>query len=510
MQTYIIISSLVGLAAGFGLSLILNRTKGEKAQEQADRIIRDAKRKAEEIEAQLTDESIALRSKMVRIHEEQEKSLSGIKKRISIREETLKKREEKAQERIDQLEACQKRIAKIQDEKQELSVKAESELLAKTGLNLDDIKSKIKKDLTKESDEFFKTLVVKKEQFTKDNAIKKGCNILKSIMQKYVGPSSVVPLDRTVEIKQDVVKARVLGKKGANILYFEEKTEVSVIVDDQPGFFTVSCFNLVKQEIARRALEKLTKKKEIDEKVIDEAIESATQETNSHLEKVGIEAAEIIGIEKRDPELMQMIGRLKYRTSYGQNILYHSMEIAFFSAMMAAEIGADIHTAKLGGFYHDLGKAIDQEVGGSHDHLSKEILEKFDYSWEIVHAAWTHHDAIPIETVEAQIVKAADAISSGRPGARSESSEQYYERIQALETMAKDTDGVKKAYAVSAGREIRTFMDENKIKDEDMQAIADKLASQIEESLAYPGTIKVNLIRTLNAVDIANKNQKSQ
>ena len=220
--------------------------------------------------------------------------------------------------------------------------------------------------------------------------------------------------------------------------------------------------------------------------------------------KEGVRAAEIVGIEKRDRELMVLIGRMKYRTSYGQNILYHSIEIAFFCEMLADAIGADSHVAKMAGFYHDIGKAIDQEVGEPHDYLSKQILEKFDYPWEIVHAAWTHHDAEPPETIEAQLVKAADALSGSRPGARTESAESYYERVQALEGLALDLTGVKKAYAVSGAREIRTFLDEDQIRDSEMPELAKKLAGEIEEQLTYPGKIKVNLIRILNAIEYAN------
>jgi ribonuclease Y len=509
MSTTIIITFfilfIISSASGYTLTGVFAAKVSSRSHLAQSRIVSKAKKEADLILSE-ADEQVLVRKKKIKdMQSTYQETSELLQKRVDLKEQTLKKRDAKntaIKYKYEKLEA-EINVLKVALAQRRESL--ENELTKKAGLTAGEAKEVISIDLEKDYSPFFEQSGNKYVENCKEIAHKQAIHFLKSIMQKYAEPSSVDHLDKTIKVPRDVIKGKLIGRGAKNLVYLEEQTGADIIFEDQRGFITVSCFNLFIQETVKNAIIKLMRLDKIDTEAIDKALFDARSELDVKLQKIGTKAADIIGIENRDPELMKLIGRLKYRTSYGQNILYHSMEKAYFSAQMAAEIGADTEVAKLGGFFHDLGKAIDQEVEGSHDYLSKELLEKFGFSYEVVHAAWTHHDAIPIETVEAQIVKAADAISAGRPGARTESAQMYVERIQGLEKIAYETKGVKKAFALSAGRELRTIIDENTVKDEEMQAIAEKMASEIEANLAYPGKIKVNLIRTVESIDYANK-----
>lgn len=502
MLVPVVITGGVGLVGGYVLANWRKQTELRSAGKRATLILNDAKGEAQE----LREETAQVRHQMeVRLHErelEQKERLEMTSRRLDI----LQKQAQKWDHRVELLQKRRLELAgsieSVDTQLAGIGTEQIKRLVEKTGQQQETVVQQLQDKYLADFQMDFEKYQQKLEHFTKEDAPKTARKLLTGIMNRYSEPSSVERFNNTITIKQDKAKGRLIGKAGKNINYFEEQAQVAVIFNDQgPNQITVSSFHLLRREIAKLALQNLIKKPVIDEKIIDKALTEARMEIDKILEKLGRWAADIIDLptDKRDPELLRLMGRLKYRTSYGQNILYHSLEIAFFSAMMAAEIGADIEVARLGGFFHDLGKAIDQDddVDKPHDHLSKEILERFGFSWEIVHAAWTHHDAIPIETVEAEIVKAADAISAGRPGARSESAEDYYARIAALEEMAMKQPGADKVFAMSAGRELRLFLNPEAIKDEEMPKIAADLAHEIEENLSYPGKIRVNLVRSL-------------
>lgn len=467
-----------------------------------------AKKKAALIVEEADEYKIKISRKIQSLVSSSQENTVLLEKRIALKEGTLKKRNQKIEEKENAVLLNEQDINGLKVNIAQSREVLEDALTKKAKLSVGEAKETLFSGLESDFAAYFELSGNRYVENCKDNANKEAIHHLKSVMQKYSEPSSVDHLDKTIKVPKDITKGRLIGRGAKNLVYLEEQTGADIIFEDQEGVITVSCFNLVIQETVKNAIIKLMKLDKIDFEAIDNALIQSRKELDLKLEKIGSEAAEIIGLKQTDPELMILIGRLKYRTSYGQNILYHSLEIAYFSAHLASEIGADVEVAKIGGFLHDIGKAIDQEVNGSHDYLGKEIMEKFGFSWEEVHAAWTHHDAIPIETVEAQIVKAADAISAGRPGARTESAQMYIERIQGLEKIALNTSGVKKAFALSAGREIRTIIDETKVTDQQMEEIAQKMASEIEENLAYPGKIKVNLIRTLESIDYANRGVK--
>lgn len=507
--TFLIAGSVLGTALGFILGSTTQSKKKVSLQKAIDKKLRLTEQKVKAYEAESEELKSVHELRIKSLEEDLAEITETTTKRIELKEQSVKKREEKNAQRSELLEQFEQQAATYKLSLAQKNEEMGKILTQKSGVSPDKAKETLADHLAKSFEHHFEVKEARLIENTKECAPKQAIQILKSVMQKYVEPSSVDHLDKTLKIPHDIIKGKLIGKDGVNITYLEEQIGVDIVFEHEPGHVTVTCFNLVSQEIARMTIKRLFKAHDINHKIIDEALADARAEMSEILLAVGTEACQKIGIKQNDPEFLKLVGRLKYRTSYGQNILYHSYEIAYFSALMAAEIGADIEIAKVGGFLHDLGKAIDQEVEGSHDQLSKEIMERFGFSWEEVHAAWTHHDAIPIETVEAQIVKAADAISAGRPGARTESAQMYIERIQGLERLALETTGVKKAFALSAGREIRTIVDELAIKDEDMQAIAETLADQIEDNLKYPGKIKVNLIRSVEAHAIAKHGAKT-
>ena len=498
----------VTLIIGYAISKMRFTSTKMAATQKAATMLTEAKENEAAIRKTTAENQHSAKKRLLDVENEVKERLETVKKRLDLLEKQDQKWEDRLSNMANQKNKISNELTESQEKITKLNGQELKELMVKTGENSESVLTELEAKYISEFQMDYEKFIQKSEYFTKEEAPKVARSILTSIMNRYSEPSSVDRLENNITVHQDKAKGRIIGKGGMNINYFEEKANVYVLFNDQgPEVITVSCFHLLRREIARIALTKLIKLNAIDEKAIDKALAEAKTEMDVQLEKIGKWAADIIDLpmDKRDPELLRLMGRLKYRTSYGQNILYHSLEIAFFSSMMASEIGADVDIARLGGFFHDLGKAIDQDddVDKPHDYLSKELLEKFDFSWEIVHAAWTHHDAIPIETIEAELVKAADAISAGRPGARSESAEDYYARINALEAMAKDEKGVDKVFAMSAGRELRLYMNPDTIQDDEMPAIAAHLKNNIETNLSYPGKIKVNLIRQLTAVDYA-------
>lgn len=334
-------------------------------------------------------------------------------------------------------------------------------------------------------------------------SVREGKNILEGAIYRY-GASTSVEHDRgEMIVQRDEIKGRIIGRGGRNIAFFEELFSVDVIFNDEPNTIIISSFNLVLREVARAALIRLMRERIISEETITRVKPLAEQDVDKILIREGEKTVKQLGLTKLSPEFIKLIGRLKFRTSYGQNILAHCFEVSNFSKLIAGEIGADVHIAAVAGFFHDIGKAIDQEVTGSHDVLTKELLEKYGFDPAIVHAAWTHHNAAPQETVEAKIVQAADAISAGRPGARAESLERYLAKIKDLEETALSFGGVKKAFTINAGREVRVVVEPEKVNDVGVGQLANDIAAKVQEKGGYPGKVKVTTIRLTKVTDYA-------
>lgn len=511
MITFLFGGLIVGGAAGYAKTRYFSSIEATKAI----KVLAEATEEKDEILKKHGTWQESSRKRLKDWGMENQEHLDTFNKRGVLLETKLKKWDDKNGQFNGQNNKILEAMKNLKEERDLFLEKTFSALEKSSGIVRDDMLKQLKSDFDSRFSLDYDRYLNKYDTYAEDMAPKRARGILTGVMNRYSEPSSVDRFPNFITIPYDKVKGRIIGKEGRNIAYFEKKADVSVIFNDgDPNTLTVSCFHLLRREIALRALTKLCREKSIDEAIIDHAIERARYEVDKELLKIGLKMAKIIELPKQyqKEKLLKLIGRLKYRTSYGQNILYHSLEVAYFCAMLASEIGADVEVARYAGFFHDLGKAIDQDDGidDPHDLLSKKILEEFDFPWEIVHAAWVHHDAEPAETVEAVLVKIADTLSASRPGARAESSDDYYSRIQALEGLALDTEGVEKVLTMSGGREIRTFVDTKAVSDSDMKKIAEGLAGRIEDTLSYPGKVRVNVIRQFWAKRKANDPKASK
>lgn len=433
--------------------------------------------------------------------------------RIKKTEELLKYKEENNERKERKLDEIRLKIATYKEEYQSLSDSIRrmeeaslEKLTAKTNCRIEDLKKEILIRHETELKEENTRKLAEIEENLKENAVKKANSILVGTMQRLCSPTSVETRAVIIKVPKDHIKGKIVGRYGSNLEILENLLDVAVVFNDLPNSISLSAFNLVTRRIAEVTIEKLTKVKgDINKLVIERMVKEAERETDKELFAIGEEALKQMGIKSGNKDFIRTVGRLKYRTSYGQNIMKHSMEVGWISAMIGSEIGLDVKICKNAGFLHDLGKAIDQEaeVKDGHDRLTKELMEKFGFSGEEIHAAWAHHDAIRQETPEALIVKASDAVSGGRPGARQDSLERYMEKMQAIDSTVYSFQGVKKSFAMSAGREVRIYVDPEIITDEKMKGMAKDVAKKIEENVTYPGKIKIKLIRRIKNMETA-------
>lgn len=464
----------------------------EKVKEEAKQIILEAKEKADKI---IED---------ARIDEKNRKSqVDKLEARLLEREELLDKR----QLELDAKEKENKEIyEKIQQVKSELEKLQQSELatlekIAKMSTN--EAKEELFKRLEKSYQEELIETMRQLETNRKENIEKRAKEIMVDAIERYAHTNVGELTTTALELPSDEIKGKIIGREGRNIRHFEKLTGVELILDDTPNTVILSSFNPVRRAVASLALEKLIKDGRIQPVKIEEKVAEAQAEVREIIKKQGEEATYETGILDLPPELVQLLGRLYFRTSYGQNALTHSIEVSLLAGALAEELGAKVEVAKKAGLLHDIGKAVDQEIEGTHLELGRKILMKYKMPEEVIKAMQAHHGDYPVETVEAAIINAADAISASRPGARKESLEAYLKRLGSLEEIATSFEGVEKAYAVSAGREIRVFVFPEKIDDAGAMQLARNIADQIEEKLKYPGEIKVTVVRETRAIEIA-------
>ncbi|MCX6763350.1 MAG: ribonuclease Y, partial [Candidatus Moranbacteria bacterium] len=450
------------------------------------------------------------KKKSVQILEEAKKREADRESQIMRLEERLSKREEFLDRKMDELEKgrdiLEKKVVEIKQMKKDAEETRRQELkrLEKiAGFSKEDAK-KVLLQLTEEEN---RDLIAKKmkvlEKEGREELDKKAKDIMTQAIQKYGGTHSAEITTSTVSIASDELKGRIIGREGRNIKALEKLTGIEIIVDDTPEAIVVSGFNPVRREIARIAIEKLVADGRIHPTKIEEAVEYAKKEIENKIREAGEAAVFDVGVAGLDPKLIRVLGRLRYRTSYGQNVLLHSLEVAHLSGALAAELGADVPLAKKAGLLHDIGKAVDHEVEGTHVEIGIKILQKFNIGKEIIDAMKSHHEDYPFETPESIIIAAADAISASRPGARKDTLEDYLKRLGELEEVANAFEGVEKTYAIQAGREIRVFVKPEQIDDLAAMKLSRAIADKIEQDLKYPGEIKVNVIRETRATEVA-------
>jgi len=462
------------------------------AKEEAQKIVEQADKKAGEILNQTKQE--------VKEKETQQKQ---VQERLAKKEEMLDKRqldlskqEETAKKQIEE-------IKEIRTKTEEIKAGAEKKLLEIAKLSEEDAKERLLSDIEKRYEEDLIVRMQKMEAFGAEKLDKKAKEILSASIQRYGNSVASDAMATSITIPSDDIKGKIIGKEGRNIRAFEKAAGVDVIIDDTPGSITISAFDPVRRQIARVALENLILDGRIQPAKIEEAVEKARSEINKIIKEKGEQAAFECGVFNLDPRIISILGRLYFRTSYGQNVLQHSIEMAHISAVLAEELGADVTIAKAGALLHDIGKAVDHEIQGTHVEIGRRILQKFGADERIIQAMQAHHEEYPYETVESIIVQVADAISGGRPGARRDTVENYLRRLGDLESIATSFGGVDKAYAIQAGREVRVFVTPEHVSDIEAKKLARDIATRIEKELKYPGEIKVAVVRESRAIEYA-------
>ena len=475
----------------------------DKAREIIDEAIKAADAKKREASLEVKEETIKARHDFEKETKERRAELQKYEQRVLSKEETVEKKATVLERKEQSLTAKEKNIDTEKAQLQELQAKHLQELERISGLTSDQAKeqllSAVKEDVKHETAMYVKEM----ETRAKEDARKKAKEYVVTAIQKCAVDHVAETTISLVQLPNDEMKGRIIGREGRNIRSIENATGVELIIDDTPEAVVLSSFNPVRREIARIALEKLIVDGRIHPARIEEMVEKATKEDETMMREEGEAATLEIGVHGIHPELVRLLGRMKFRTSYGQNALKHSMEVAQLSGLLAAEIGVDVRMAKRAGLLHDIGKSIDHEVEGSHVELGVNLCKKYKENPIVINAVASHHGDEEPESLIACLVQAADAISAARPGARSETLESYTTRLKQLEEIADSFQGVDKTFAIQAGREIRVMVVPEQISDDDMILLARDISNQIEENLDYPGQIKVNVIRESRVVDYA-------
>jgi ribonuclease Y len=473
------------------------------AQRGADTILEDARSQQKEIILQGKDEALRLRSEVDVELKDRRAEVTRLERRLQQKEEAADKKVETMERREKTIHTRERELDTIRLELDGAREQQRLELERVAGLSTDEAKKLLLDEIEAEVREIAGRKIRQIEQETKEEANRRAMQILATAVQRcapeYVAESTV----SVVPLPSDDMKGRIIGREGRNIRALEAATHVDIIIDDTPEAIMVSCFDAVRREIARRAILKLVQDGRIHPARIEEVVLKATQEVDTVMQEEGERVAYEANVQGLHPELIRLLGRLKYRTSYGQNVLQHSLECSFIAAGIAAEIGADVSVAKTAALLHDIGKAVDHEVEGPHALIGAEIAKRLGRSSRIVHAIAAHHGEEEPATVEAFIVATADAISGGRPGARRDMLERYIQRLEALESVANSFDGVDKSFAIQAGREVRILVRPDSIDDLGATRLARDVAKRIEETLEYPGQNKVTVIRETRSVDYA-------
>ncbi|PVX27152.1 MAG: ribonuclease Y [Candidatus Bathyarchaeum sp.] len=495
----------------FGLGYFLRRQIAEKkiksAEERADEIVFEARKAAETAKKEklleAKEELHTLRADLEQETRERRGELQRLERRNLQKEETLdkktaaiEKKDEKLNTKMKQLEGREQAVEKLyQDQLDELE--------RISGYTTEEAKHKLLTDVEKEIRHDAVVLVKEIENKAKEEAEKKAQEIIAIAVQKCAADFVAESTVSVVNLPNDEMKGRIIGREGRNIRALESLTGVDLIIDDTPEAVILSSFDPIRRETARLALEKLIVDGRIHPARIEEMVGKARKEIAKQIKEAGENATFEAGIHNLHPELVKLLGRLRYRTSYGQNVLRHSLEVSYLAGVMAAELGADVRIAKRAGLLHDIGKAVDHEIEGTHIEIGMNLLRKYKESRDVVHAMSTHHGDYEPETIEAVLVTAADAISAARPGARRETLQTYIKRLETLEAIADGYEGVEKSFAIQAGREIRVMIIPEKVSDDDMIIMARNMKKRIEDELDYPGQIKVSLVRETRVVDYA-------
>ena len=506
---------MVGALIGYIIRKQVAKATNANAEARAEQILSEAKSKQQEVlqEAKNKRQELTLEAKeaAIKIIEEAKREetsrrneLQEIQKRLEKREELFDQKLIEFEDKKTKLEEKTKVVEERKEQIEAIKEEQAQKLQEIASLTKAEAEERLMHAVEETSREALMSRIRKLEQMTEEEIETHGRKVLSLAISRFASSQCVDTTTTSVELPTDEMKGRIIGKEGRNIKAIEMQTGTEIIVDDTPNMITVSGFSPIRRQVAKRALDILIKDGRIHPARIEEAVVEAKKALAQDIKKVGEEALYALGIpvSSIDPKLISVLGRLKYRTSYGQNVLQHSIEVAQVSAMMAEELGADVFVCKKGGLFHDIGKAVDHDMQGAHPEIGYNIMKKFGFPEEIAYQSIAHHEDKP-RTIEGSLVKAADAISGSRPGARKQSFEQFIQRMEELEKTAAGFDGVEKAYAIQAGREVRVFVQPQQIDDLTSYKLARDIANKIEAELQYPGEVKVTVIRETRAIEFA-------
>ena len=498
-----LIGALAGIAAGYILRQFVAQFRKDSVELEVKKLLLDAKTDAAKNidEAKLKAEGFLVEAR--REAKERESQIRKLEEKLLEKEDLVEKRRSDLDNEINLLKKKAEEIRKIREDAEKIEDRKREELEKIANLTEEEAKNQLLGSIEKKFESDILARIQKMELFGQEKLEEKAKNTLATIIQRLASSTASEVSTTSVNIPSEDLKGKIIGKEGRNIRALERAAGVEIIVDETPGSVIISSFDPVRRHIAKIALENLIVDGRIQPARIEETVDKAKTEIEKIIKDAGEKAAFEIGAFDIDPRLLMLLGRLKFRTSYGQNVLQHSIEMAHMSGMLAAELGGDINIAKKGALLHDIGKAVDHEIQGTHVEIGRRILQKFNVDQLVIQAMQSHHEEYPYETLESIIVQTADAISASRPGARRDTVENYLKRLEELESIASSFEGVEKSYAIQAGREIRIFVTPEKISDLEMKKLAREVANRIEQELKYPGEIKVHVIRENRAVDYA-------
>lgn len=498
-----LLAAVAGVAFGFGGATVVTRRKIGSAEHEATKTLEKAKREAADTVLKAKNDAAQTVDEARREEQTRRKELKEVEHRLVKREETLDQKLDELDKRSEKLRKQEDEVEGLKNEIRDIRLKQQEKLEKIAKLSKADAAEKLMEMTERDIQNDLKGLIAKLQNEAKDEAEDQAAVIITSAMERM---ASEVTAERTVtavKLPDEEMKGRIIGKEGRNIQSLQRETGVDVLVDDTPGMIVLSSFDPVRREIARQALEMLLKDGRVHPGRIEEVVEKARKQVQKEVIRAAEDAVREVGLAGIPKEIMQYLGELKFRTSYGQNVLKHSTEMAHIAGLIAEEVGADVKTCKYAALIHDMGKALSHKMEGKHHHISGEIARKYGVPEEVAHAAEAHHDDVEATTPEAVIIRVVDAVSAARPGARNISAENFAQRMQDLENVANNFKGVEKSYAISAGREIRVFVQPKRIDDLSAIKMARDIATKIESTMQYPGTIKVNVIRETRAIEFA-------
>lgn len=497
------ISAIMGVGLGYFLRYLIALGEKTSSETKVKQLLLDAKTRAQET----LDEAKGKADSLIESAKNEEKTalvqVRKMEERIIKREEQVEKRHSSLESEAEEIKEKVKKINKIKEDIDKLEEDKRKELEKVASLTEVEAKEQLLKDIEKKYEEDLLLRIRKLEISGREELERKAKDILSSIIQRLSSSTASEVTTTSVPIPSDDIKGKIIGKEGRNIRAFEAAAGIEIIVDDTPGTVIISGFDPVRRHIAKMALENLILDGRIQPARIEEMVESARREIDKIIREKGEQAAYEAGVFGIDPRLLSVLGRLHFRTSYGQNVLRHSVEIAHLAGMLAEELGANVAITKKGALFHDIGKAMDHEVQGTHVEIGRRILQKFNIEEDVIKAMQAHHGEYPYETLESIIVQTADAISGARPGARRDTLENYLKRLGDLEGIANAFPGVEKSYAIQAGREIRIFVNPQEVTDLEAHKMARDIADRVESELKYPGEIKVHVVRETKVIEYA-------